>query len=184
MLGVMDTVAQKIAVTPHVESPPASISHWPTAAKRAARQVMARYGPPNEVTDSQMIWLYNSPWKRTVVYRSGTPHSVPHPHIDILAQTVEYRLPPQKIGELVQFNGSLTIDVTREELTAHCDSEATNCMILNLAHDIVIGRRTVPEAQAALRSMSGALRLNWPELYAQGLQFDWHDAVAETQRVR
>lgn len=180
----MDTVAQKIKVMPHVESPPASISHWPAAARRAARAVMSRYGQPNEVTDSQMIWLYNSPWKRTVVHRDSTPHNTPYPHVDVLAQTVEYRVPPGRISELAQFNGSLVVDATREELTAHCDREATNCMVLNLAHDIVIGRRTVEEAQDALHRMVGALRLNWPELYAQGLQFDWHDTIAETQRRR
>jgi len=42
---------------------------------------------------------------------------------------------------------------------------------LNLAHDIVVGRRTAIEARQAAFRMAKYLRVGWPEPYAQKLWF-------------
>ena len=94
-----------------------------------------------------MIWHHNGPWKRTVLLNQGVPHHFPKPHIDILQQTVEYRIPPAKVNELVEFDGSLVVDRTRGELSARCDSEESNLLAINLAHEIISGKRDVKSAR-------------------------------------
>jgi hypothetical protein len=56
-------------------------------------------------------------------------------------------VPPEKVDELVQFDGSLLIDRTRGELSARCDSEEANILALNLAHEIIAGARDVKSAR-------------------------------------
>lgn len=173
---------QKITTPAHIEQLPVSLTDWPVASRRVAENMVARYGLPNEATESQLIWHYNSPWKRTVVFREGTLHGFPRPHLDVVAQTVDYQVPIPKIEELAYFDGSIVVDITKEEMTAHCGSEAVNCMILNLAHDIIIGQRTVDQSREALRHMAGTFRLHWPQEYAQRLNFDWSMKVRDRER--
>lgn len=172
---------QKLVVLPLARQIPASMGYWSASSRRATGQVVAQYGLPDEATDYHLTWHYNSPWKRTTVYRSGPYHHFPRPHFDVLAQTVDYRVPPEAIVPLARFTGSLAVDIAREELTAHCDSEEMNRMILNLAHDIVAGQHTPEQAQVLLRSMIAGLRLHWPEEYAHTLHFDWNIWVADRQ---
>lgn len=147
------------------------IRTWPTASRRLARTLVDRYGMPHEATDSMLVWHYNSPWKRTVLYRDGVPHNFPRPHTDQLEQTIEYRVLPEKCSELASFDGSIMVDRTRGELSVHCDSEEANILLLNLAHEIVIGNKTVPEARKVAAQAAKGYRLGWPEPYAKQLQF-------------
>lgn len=173
---------QRITAPEAIEQLPASLRDWPVAARRAAEDVVSRYGLPNEVTDFQLIWHYNSPWKKTVVFREGTLHSFPKPHLDVVAQTVDYEVPIPKIEELIYFDSSIVIDVTKQEMTVHCASEAMNIMVLNLAHDIIIGQRDVDQARESLRHMAGSLRFNWSQEYGRKLNFDWRTRVRDREQ--
>lgn len=51
------------------------------------------------------------------------------------------------VDELTWFDGSVYIDRTAGKVSTKCHKEAMNIDTLNLVHDIVIGRRTVPEAR-------------------------------------
>lgn len=155
---------------------------WPDYSRRAAQEVFGRYDVPDEITPSRITWLLNSPWKRTVVYRTGAPHAFPYPHYDILAQTADYRIQPAAVGKLAEFSRSVKANVVWDELTAQCDSEEMNRALLNLAHDICIGHTSPPDAQAHLVQLSAGLRRHWPEKYAQGLHFGWH--ATETENAR
>lgn len=148
---------------------------------RALREMEKRYGAAQEQTDHFAVWYFNGPWKRTVVYRETVPHHFPHPHEDVLSQTVDYPVPVNKVEKLMEFDGSLVIDRTKGELTAHCNSEELNRALLNLAHDIVIGKQTPDEAREMLRSIYNALRLNWPEDYAVALNFSRLDPLYEAR---
>ena len=58
-------------------------------------------------------------------------------------------MPLNFYNALASYNGSLIADRTRGELTAFCDSEATNMLSLNLAQDILRGRITAEQAREA-----------------------------------
>src|SRR5438094_726268 len=40
---------------------------WPDANAEVARQMLAKYGLPNEATHTKLFWERNDPWKRTIV---------------------------------------------------------------------------------------------------------------------
>jgi hypothetical protein len=120
---------------------------WREASKAAADEMVKKYGPPQEATETMLIWRENGPWKRTIVHKQGIEHAFPAPHQDVLEQVVSYKVPLNFFNALATFDGSVIADRTRGELTAHCDREATNILVLNLAHDIVRGDKTAEQAR-------------------------------------
>lgn len=147
------------------------IMHWPGRSRRLAYALIEKYGTPHEATPSMLIWHYNGPWKRTVVHRDGVNHNVPYSHIDILEQTVDTRIRPSLASEVIQFDGSVLIDRTRGEMTAYCENEHANIFLLNLAHDIILGRKTAKEARKILVDTSDFFHSILPNLYRDSLQF-------------
>jgi hypothetical protein len=123
------------------------IRDWPAIPRRMAEDMMQKYGEPNEACSSALTWYSSSPWKKTMVLREEIPHDFPIPHMDVLKQSIDYAVPVEKVGELAEFNGSLLIDRTAGEVTACCDSEARNFLIINLMNDIVKDKISVKEAR-------------------------------------
>ncbi len=144
---------------------------WPAARQKLAAELIAKYGRPQETTASQLIWGEVHPWKRIVLYRAGARHNFPLPHEDVLEQTVNYRVPELKTRDLNRYNGSLVIDRTRGELSAHCDSEAQNTIALNIADDIVNGERSVDEGLGYHAQLVRALQTHVEESYPRNLKF-------------
>jgi hypothetical protein len=126
------------------------VKDWPREAKAAAEEALRKYGAPQEAAATQLRWLDNRPWGRTVVHKAGVEHDFPAKHTDVLEQVVSYRVPLNFFEPLATFNGSVVADRTRGELTARCDREETNILALNLAHDIVRGAKTVAQAREAM----------------------------------
>ena len=170
----MNGAKRKIPL-PHVRAPFAATADWPLAARTVIEEIIDRYGEPNEMSADRLVWRYNSPWKRTVVYCRGRL---------VLEQAVEYRFPPTHIADIAQFSSNIVVRPIAEELIAVGDNERLNRILLNLAHDILIGVRTSEEAREMLKSMTGALRMNWPEEYAQQLHFEWDDSFTDSTRRR
>ena len=65
-----------------------------------------------------------------------------------MEQFVSYKVSESKHDEIALFDGSVNIDKTRGEISARCDAEHHNILALNLAHDIIIGKRSVKDARA------------------------------------
>lgn len=119
-----------------------------------------------------LVWYYNDPWKRTILWREGVYHDFPRPHIDILEQTVEYRVPLDKVQDLARYNSSLSVHRTRAEMTVLCSSEQMNFLTVNLAHEIIIGHMQAQQAQVRHREVVAGLKLHWPEPFTEGLTFE------------
>lgn len=147
------------------------ISKWPSASRTIASDLIHFYGMPHEATQTMLIWHYNGPWKRTVIHREGVRHNIPHAHVDILEQTVDAKIPIHKHNDITSFDGSILIDKTRGEMTAFCESESANTLILNLAHDIAIDTKTPRQAREFLNKFEGPIHANWPNPYKDSLQF-------------
>ena len=147
------------------------LSAWPNNSRAHAERFIRSYGMPHEATQTMVIWHYNGPWKRTIVHREGAPHNIPHQHIDLVEQTVDAFIPADKNDEIIQFDGSIIIDRTRGEMTAFCESEHANMLILNLAHDISIGKSTASQARQYMDKFEGIIHANWPNPYRDSLQF-------------
>jgi hypothetical protein len=123
------------------------IENWPDKPRAIAKLMTEKYGPPNESTPTMLVWRGNGPWIRTVVYRDETDHLFPVKHTDFLEQTVAYKVPVDKIGELAKFDGSILVDRTKGELSARCDKETNNTLALNLAVEIANGKRSAASAR-------------------------------------
>lgn len=157
------------AITDRVD---ALLQRWPAAPADAARELRTAYGEPDEMTSERLIWHHNGSWKRTVVLRDEIPHHFPAAHSDFLAQSVSYRVPPECVTELAWFNGSIVVDRTAGELTAHCDDEAMNILALNLAHEVIRGERSAHEARQAWAEEAAMHAVNPPSAYTVRLVFD------------
>jgi hypothetical protein len=150
----------------------AILKTWPKVARESATTAIEKYGPPDEASASRLIWHNNGPWKRTVVYNEEVPHNFPTPHHDVLEQYVPYRVPVEKLGELAAFDGSVLVDRTKGELSARCEGEEANVLALNLAHEIVQGRKDVAAARKAYGEAMLARRAGKRPEIMQKLMFD------------
>lgn len=125
------------------------LASWPERPTLGAREMIAKYGLPQEATAERLVWHNAGPFKRITVLKLETPHDFPLPHVDFLEHTIAYDVPQDKVGDLIAFDGSSTINRTVGELSARCDLEGHNVLTLNLDHDIVTGKKSVEEARRA-----------------------------------
>jgi hypothetical protein len=156
------------------------LAGWPKVSIAVASDLITEYGLPKESTDRELTWYGNGPWKRTVLHREEVQHNFPLPHKDVLEQTVNYRVPLERVSDLLKYDGSLVIDRTRGELTVHCDNERANRLTLNIANDIVTGNRTVEQALAYHAQVVRGVQIGEPETYPYKLRFKAPQAAADT----
>ena len=164
-LGVATLVAQARSDAQSV------LSAWPAKPQEVGREMIQKYGQPDEVTASMMIWNGKGPWKRTILYREEVPHSFPMKHTDLLEQFVDYRVPPDRYDELARYDGSVIVERTKGEISARCDKEEMNLLALNLSDDIVKGKRTVEGARDFYAKTAMAFKEGKRDPYTQGLRF-------------
>lgn len=150
----------------------AIVEDWPETAKKAAQAMIEKYGEPDGVTKSLLIWHNNGPWKRTIVTKEETDHDFPMPHKDVLEQFINYKVPPEKFDELAQYDGSVIVERTKGEISARCDKEAANFLALNLANDIVNGEKSVEEARQAYGEAIKKMMDGDPPEMTQGFTFE------------
>ena len=150
----------------------AIIAGWPEAPQKGARQMLAQYGPPNEATPTKLFWYRNGQWKRTELTSDAVVHNWPAPHSDFLTQVIDYRVPPEMLQAIAEFDGSILVDRTAGELAARCDSESASVVSLNMVHEIVTGKRTVEDARETLAQNKIGYTLGRDAPYAERLLFD------------
>lgn len=123
------------------------LSMWPESSRTAAEEITAKYGRPDDVTSDELIWKNKGPWEKICVTKTESQHSFPIEHTDMLATTINYKVPTRKMDDLGRFDGSITFDRTQGTMTARCDTEANNILALNLANDIITGQKSVQRAR-------------------------------------
>src|SRR5215217_2654304 len=147
------------------------IQQWPEQSREAAKLVIDKYGEPDEVSDSQLIWQRRGEWKRIVASRAFYQHDFPAPHQDSIESFIDYRVPPEKFADLAAFDGSVICERTAGEISARCHDEEANRLALNLAHDIVTGAKTVQEARDYYAKEFLDYRRKRPTPYMENLRF-------------
>ena len=147
------------------------ISGWPARPREVARRMIAKYGQPEEVTATRLIWMNNGPWKETILSREEIPHKFPKAHTDLLEQRIDYRVPPDRFDELANYDGSVIAERTRGTLAARCDKEEMNFLALNLAHEVATGKRSVDDARRFYARTARAFMEGKQDPYTQRLQF-------------
>jgi hypothetical protein len=148
-----------------------NVENWPARPKEAATTLMNKYGQPDEMTASMIVWRDKGPWKKTVLMRDEISHDFPMPHTDFLQQTINYKVDPDKYDDLARFDGSVVVERTKGTLSARCDKEEMNFLALNLANDIITGKKTVEEARDYYAKTARKFKEGGTDTYLQGLQF-------------
>ena len=120
---------------------------WSDASKKAIEHMKKMYGEPAEQTESMMIWNKTGPWKKTIVYAREVRHDFPMPHMDVIEQFIDYKVPVDKFDDLAQYDGSIVCNRTKGEISARCDKEGANILAINLANDVIMGDKDVKSAR-------------------------------------
>jgi predicted outer membrane protein len=123
------------------------LADWPEGPRLAGEQMMAEHGPPDEATPERIVWHDAGPFERIAVTRNALPHNFPRPHMDYLEHTVGYRVPLDKVDDVLAFDGGLVVDRLAGELSARGDLESDDILALNLAADVASGKRTAEQAR-------------------------------------
>jgi hypothetical protein len=148
------------------------IQGWPIESKQAAEAIIAKYGMPTEFTSSMLVWEKTGPWKKTVVMKEAIDHQFPIAHKDVLKQVVDYKVPADKTDELAQFDGSIIVDRTKGELAVRCDKEENNFLAINLADEIIKGKKTVKQARDMMaKGVTGKQLAGNEGMFKDGLKF-------------
>jgi len=145
VLRAQDNMMAGMKMTP--EQMQTMMSAWPQASKDAAKYMVGKYGAPASMTAEMAMWGKTGPWKRTVVYAKEYAHEFPMHHTDVMQQWIDFKAPPKSYSMLAAYDGSVVFERTSGEMSARCDSEAANFLALNLADEIVRGKRTVNDAR-------------------------------------
>jgi len=166
--GFAQAVDSSVIETQNVQD---TIAGWGPESQQLAAQMIKKYGNPQEITPSMIIWYNNGVWEKTVVYKQAMEHDFPVQHNDLLEQTIVYRLPIDHIADVTTFDGSLTFRRTSGELSSAGNSEAMNFLALNLANDIVTHNKTVVQARTEFTNDETSLIAHQQPDYALGLRF-------------
>ncbi|HXT00729.1 MAG TPA: hypothetical protein VN915_08655 [Elusimicrobiota bacterium] len=148
----------------------ASIDDWPAKPRALARLMTQKYGRPNEAMASQVSWNGRGPWKKIVVFRDPDPAG----RQDFLLQSVAYGAVPvdHHWRDLAAFGrGGAAYDPSSHELTARTDSQETNYLALNLADEVLRGRRSARDAQDFYDAASHLSAAGKSSPYMSGLLF-------------
>lgn len=170
-LASLATAGTAMAQERVAESATQIVAEWPETARMAANDMMERYGRPDEVTPTRLVWFDTGPWKRTIVYREEVQHDFPMPHKDVLEQFIDYDVPPEMFDELATYDGSVIVERTKGEVSARCDKEAANFLALNLANGIIEGEYTVEQARDTYAEQIMAMKNDRPAPLTEGFVF-------------
>lgn len=148
-----------------------AVATWPVASREAAMYMMNKYGGPSAMSAEMIVWGKTGPWKRTIVYRMEHQHNFPGPHTDVMQQWINYKAPPEMFDELAHYDGSVVLERTSGEISARCDKEGANFLALNLANDIVTGKRSVSDARKMYGAQIMAMKAHQSAPYTEKFLF-------------
>lgn len=153
------------------ESAAKIIEGWPEESREATGLVIDKYGEPDEASATQLIWHRRGEWKRIVATKAFYQHDFPAPHQDSIETFIDYRVPPEKVSELAEFDGSVVVERTAGEVSARCHDEEANRLALNLMHDIVTGTKSAQAARDYYAQEFIDYRRKKPTPYMEKLRF-------------
>jgi hypothetical protein len=146
------------------------VNTWAPPSAAEARVLLNEYGTPDDVTPGRITWNRRGPWKRTVVWNRKPIYLAPV-DLAVMKQTVDYPLTFSQSADLLAFSDNLEIDLQNGELSSRAGLESLNFLTLNLADDLVRGRRTVPEAREAFVRIRKLAEAGKSSPYTSGLLF-------------
>jgi hypothetical protein len=150
----------------------ATISQWSNLSALSAKRLIEEYGTPDEVFADHLVWIDNSPWRRTVVVnvRPGFI-TLGAGDVGVVEQAVNYRLTPKQAVDVAAFDGRVAFDPRSGRLSSRADKEEHNFLRLNLADDVAAGRLSPEAARKSYASIVSFEEAGKNSPYVLGLRF-------------
>lgn len=158
------------------------VSNWPEASKMAVDEITAKYGKPDGITADELFWLKKGVWKKICISKMESKHSFPIEHTDMMQTSISYDVPEDKMDDLGKFDGSVTFDRTQGTMSARCDKEGNNFLALNLANEIVLGKKTVVQARKAYGDIIKEKMKGGHPIYMEKLSFTVKSNTADPDK--
>jgi hypothetical protein len=148
------------------------VAGWADDARFAARALLEKYGAPDEVHSSRIVWSARGPWKKTTVHDAPPPYAGSETaELEVVEQTLAYPLKPEQADLLKPFGRTLAFDSVTGELTVRSDRESVNFLRVNLADEVVTGRLTAEQAKEAHARILALEAAGKATGYTTGLRF-------------
>ncbi|MBI3299006.1 MAG: hypothetical protein HYZ75_12620 [Elusimicrobia bacterium] len=151
--------------------PEGILRSWPELSREVAGLMISEYGRPDDYSARSLIWFGNGPWKRTVVYRDPPVRRFLGRDEEVLEQVVTYAVPDERLKPLKRFSERLRVNQAAGELSIRSDSQTLNYLTLNLAHEIVVGKRSPDDAADFLDRVVRLEKAGKTSPYISGLRF-------------
>lgn len=126
------------------------IARWSQKSRVTGALMLDKYGPPDALAADGLGWENKGRWKKIVV-RDRASLDGEDGGSGVLEQTVEYRVPEAKRGEIEAFSGEVRVSRDGTSVSARSDDEAINYLALNLADGIGRGIIDAPRARGFYR---------------------------------
>lgn len=98
-----------------------------------------------------LIWRNVAPFREIIVHRNVYPHQFPLLHKNAVEHKVDYKAPSSnKVGEVWEYNGAVTLDRNRGQMSVVGENEAMNILSLNLAHEILTGKDLMNQQELSM----------------------------------
>jgi len=145
---------------------------WGKESRVQVKEILDKYGDPDEAGKRMLVWYNTGPWIYTIVYRDSIQHNWPMPHTDILEQAIKHDVPLDRYSDLVKYDGSVWAERTKGILAARCHFENMNFVAINLANDVITKKKTVAQARSAYEDAFKMVIINKkPMDISKGLTF-------------
>lgn len=170
--GPASAPAAQAARPGQAESAQAVVKRWPKRTRDAAELMLEKYGEPDQFDRDTLAWFNNGDWKKTIVHRAPSRRDPAGKAGDFIEQSVGYLVPGEKVADLNRFNPMIEVSLTAGEMTFASDSESRNRLALNLAEEIVTGKRAVADARAFYERTARLSASGKSSSYLDKLQFE------------
>lgn len=145
-------------------TPDATIRDWPASSRDTANLMIEKYGAPELFNERSLVWLNKGGWKRTVVRPEEENY---------LEQTIGYPVPRLTVVfQLKRFSPRVAANQKAEEMSFASDSEEKNRLGINLAHEIIIGKRSVGDARSYFIKTLDVARAGKSSPYLESFLFE------------
>jgi hypothetical protein len=158
------------AVPSHIS---ATLRNFAPDSQILAKKLILAYGLPEEATATRLFWRGPAPFLYTILHAEGSLHNFPVPHEDIVEQAVSYPVGSAigRLDEMAAYNGSVSGERTAGRLVSRAETPQMNLLALNLAHEVLAGKKTWKEARQYLAQAHQAFEDGKNPLYTMRLIF-------------
>ena len=102
-----------------------------------ARKLVAKFGPPNELSESWLTWYAIDQFQETAIRDESVAHDFPKPHRDFVYSIMPMEVPESFAEMLRHVTGSIIYDGLKKTVTARCGALMANAITLDFVKDVV-----------------------------------------------